>query len=87
MMYCAVNIETNKTYVGTLDEVLTNVFMYRIDEQRQLFIKAEGYVEEKKYSYSSAWSSEDMHRDVRATLAQLLSSHAYPIWILFKEVE
>jgi hypothetical protein len=87
MMYCAVNIETNRTYVGTLDEVVTNVFMYRIDEQRQLYIKAEGYVETKKYSYSSAWSSEDMHRDVRATLAQLLRSRAYPIWILFKEVE
>ena len=87
MMYCAVNIETNRTYVGTLDQVVTNVFMYRIDEQRQLFIKAEGYVEEKKFSCSEQWISEDMHRDVRATLAQLLRSRAYPLWKLFKEVE
>ena len=86
-MYCAINIKTNKIYVGTLDEVVTNIFMYRIDEQRQLFIKAEGYIEEKKYSYSSAWSSEDMHTDVRATLAQLLRNRAYPIWILFKKIE
>ena len=86
-MYCAINIKTNKIYVGTLDEVVTNIFMYRIDEQRQLFIKAEGYVEEKKFSYSEQWILDDLHRDVRATLAQLLRNRAYPIWILFKEVE
>jgi len=86
MMYCAVNIETNKTYVGTLDEVLTNVFMWRIGEQRKLFITAEGYNEVESFSYSKEWDYEEIHIDVRATLAQLLRNGAYPNWKLFKEM-
>jgi hypothetical protein len=87
MMYCAVNLETHKTYVGTLDEVLTNVFMWRIGEQRKLFITADGYDEVESFSYSKAWGYEEISKDVRATLARLLRNGSYPNWKLFKEMQ
>ena len=87
MIYCAVNTETSKTYGGTIDDVLTNVFMWRIGEQRKLFIKAEGYPEVESFSYSKEWSSEEIRKDVMASLSRLLRNGRYPNWKLFKEMQ
>jgi len=87
MMHCALNLETHKTYVGTIDDVLTNVFMWRIGEQRKLFIKAEGYPEVESFSYSKEWSSEEIRKDVMASLSRLLRNGRYPNWKLFKEMQ
>ena len=53
MIYCAVNTETNKTYEVPLTMCFTNVFMWRIREQRKLFIKAEGYPEVESFFHTA----------------------------------
>lgn len=82
-MYCAVNMESGKVHLGTLEEVIAAVFDNRI-VNRTLTISDRTT---KLHSYSSEWTAEEMQEDSVRILAHRLIAGAYPFWKLFKEVK
>jgi len=65
MKWCIYNPVKEKFYIGaTQKEVINKLCKIRLDNNRKLFVKCEGYPEYSYHSYTDEFTDEEMHNNI-----------------------
>ena len=74
-MYAIIKMGENTAVTGeTLEEVISQVVQWELNEHRELIIKVKGYYNSKYHSYSKEWEDEEVAKDVRKFIAGRLEN-------------
>jgi hypothetical protein len=76
--YCVV--KDGKAFEGSRENILSQICKYRIDENRRVHVKFDGYTEVRLISYAEVFTYDEICKDMIEVIFSKLPNYGYRIY-------